>query len=323
VAFEFVVVAHHGCMIPIRGPAGKLASSFRPTYLASMHEADQLLRALLRPLGEAITRYRMIADGDRVLVALSGGKDSGALLYLLRHLQSRAPVRYELAAVTIDGGWGGHPVDPLQRYCEALDLELFVHGASIVETVSEKLDEDDTPCPLCARLRRGAIYRVARDQGFGTVALGHHADDLVETLLLNQLFNGQLKAMPPILQADDGQTVAIRPLLLADEAVIRDFSRAAGIPSFPCQCLGAGRNDLWRPEIKKLVAELDRRFPGARASMRTATTQLKETTLADPRWLPARDEGSPVPGRRPPAPPSPAGIRSLKLAVTRGDRTPS
>ncbi len=288
-----------------------------------MHEADRLLRDLLRPLGVAITRFGMIADGDRILVALSGGKDSGALLYLLRHLQSRAPVRFELAAVTIDGGWGGHPVEPLQRFCEALDVPLTVHRASIVETVSEKLDEVDTPCPLCARLRRGAIYRVARDQGFGTVALGHHADDLVETLLLNQLFNGQLKAMPPILGADDGLTTVIRPLLLADEAVIRAFSRAAGIPSFPCQCLGAGRNDLWRPEIKKLVAELDERFPGARASLRTATSQLKETTLLDPRWLPVKDTAAePVPGRRPPAPPSPAGIRALDLAATRRDRTP-
>ncbi len=279
-----------------------------------MAEADRLLKDLLRKAGEAITRYTMIADGDRVLVGLSGGKDSAALLYVLRHLQSRAPVRYELAAVTVDGGWGGHPTEPLQQYCDALGVALMVKSASIVETVSEKLDEDDTPCPLCARLRRGAIYRVARQEGYGTVALGHHADDLIETLLLNLLSNGQLKAMPPILEADDGQTTVIRPLLLADEALTRAFSKATNLPSFPCQCLGSGRKDLWRPKVKGLVAELEERFPGARSSMRTAVGQVRQTTLLDRRWLPLRDgAGEGVAGTRPPAPPSPAEVAGLRL----------
>lgn len=279
-----------------------------------MDVPDRLLRDLLRKAGEAITTYSMIADGDRVLVGLSGGKDSAALLYVLRHLQSRAPVRFELAAVTVDGGWGGHPEEPLQRYCDALGVGLMVKSASIVDTVCEKLHEDDTPCPLCARLRRGAIYRVARDQGFGTVALGHHADDLVETLLLNLLASGQLKAMPPILEADDGLTTVIRPLILADEELTRAFAHAAGLPSFPCQCLGSGRKDLWRPKVKKLVAELDERFPGARASMRTAAGQVRETTLLDRRWLPSR--GSPGPGikgSRPPAPPTPTALAGMAL----------
>ena len=279
-----------------------------------MTEADRRLKELLRRAGEAITTYRMVADGDRVLVGLSGGKDSAALLYVLRHLQSRAPVRFELAAVTVDGGWGGHPEEPLQRYCNALDVPMMVKSASIVETVSEKLNEDDTPCPLCARLRRGAIYRVARDEGFGTVALGHHADDLVETLLLNLLSSGQLKAMPPILEADDGQTTVIRPLLLADEELTRAFSAAAGLPSFPCQCLGSGRKDLWRPRVKKLVAELEERFPGARASMRTAAGQVRETTLLDRRWLPSREaQGPGIPGSRPPAPPTPSALARMGL----------
>ena len=279
-----------------------------------MTESDRLLRDLLRKAGEAITAYTMIADGDRVLVGLSGGKDSAALLYVLRHLQSRAPVRFELGAVTVDGGWGGHPTEPLQRYCDALGVALVVKNASIVETVSEKLHVDDTPCPLCARLRRGAIYRIARERGFGTVALGHHADDLIETLLLNLLSNGQLKAMPPILEADDGQTTVIRPLLLADESLTRAFSRATGLPSFPCQCLGSGRKDLWRPRVKALVAELEERFPGARASMRTATAQVRQTTLLDRRWLPLREPGAAgVPGARPAAPPSPAQLATLGL----------
>jgi len=283
-----------------------------------MNEADRLLRDLLRKTGEAITTYRMIADGDRVLVGLSGGKDSAALLYVLRHLQSRAPVRFDLAAVTVDGGWGGHPLEPLQRYCDALGLPLMVKCANIVEIVSEKLHEDDTPCPLCARLRRGAIYRVAREEGYGTVALGHHADDLVETLLLNLLSSGQLKAMPPILEADDKRTTVIRPLLLADEGLTRDFSHAADLPSFPCQCLGSGRKDLWRPRVKALVSELEERFPGARASMRTATSQVRETTLLDRRWLPARESpGEGVPGRRPPAPPSPSALAGLGLGKQR------
>ncbi len=279
-----------------------------------MTDPDRLLRDLLRKAGEAITSFGMIADGDRVLVGLSGGKDSAALLYVLRHLQSRAPVRFDLAAVTVDGGWGGHPLEPLQRYCDALDLELVVKNASIVDTVSEKLHEDDTPCPLCARLRRGAIYRVAREEGYGTVALGHHADDLVETLLLNLLSSGQLKAMPPILEADDGQTTVIRPLLLAGEAQTRAFALAARLPSFPCQCLGSGRKDLWRPRVKKLVAELEERFPGARASMRTAAGQVRETTLLDRRWLPSRGSSEQgVPGPRPPAPPTPSRLAGMEL----------
>lgn len=283
-----------------------------------MTEMDRMLRDLLRRAGEAITTYRMIADGDRVLVGLSGGKDSAALLYVLRHLQSRAPVRFELAAVTVDGGWGGHPEEPLRRYCDALGVRLLVHSTAIVDVVCEKLDEDATPCPLCARLRRGAIYRVARREGFATVALGHHADDLVETLLLNLLANGQLKAMPPILEAEDGQTTVIRPLILAVESQTRSFARAAGLPSFPCQCLGSGRKDLWRPKVKALVAELEERFPGARASMRTATSQVRQTTLLDRRWLPVREEAPVgVPGTRPPAPPSPAEVAGLGLTQQR------
>ena len=275
--------------------------------------SERLLKSLLRNAGEAITRFRMIADGDRVLVALSGGKDSGALLYLLRHLQSRAPVRFELAAVTVDGGWGGHPIEPLQRYCDALGVELVVRRADIVTTVSEKLDENDTPCPLCARLRRGAIYRVARERAFGTVALGHHADDLIETLLLNLLSNGQLKAMPPLLRADDGVTTVIRPLLLSDESSIRDFARSAGLPRYACQCLGSGRKDLWRPKVKQLVTELEERFPGARSSMRTAVGKVRETTLLDARWLPLADGAPrPVAGSRPPPPP---GLDELATLV--------
>jgi len=276
--------------------------------------AERLLRQLLRNAGEAITSYRMIGDGDRLLVGLSGGKDSATLLYLLRHLQSRAPVRFELGAVTVDGGWGGHPTEPLRRFCEALGVPLLLHSARIVDTVEEKLDEDDTPCPLCARLRRGAIYRVARREGYGTVALGHHADDLVETLLLNLLASGQIKAMPPILRADDGLTTVIRPLLLADEALTRRFAAAAGLPAFPCQCLGSGRKDLWRPRMKRLVEELEQRFGGARASMRTACAQVRETTLLDPRWLPvAEDAPEPAGGGRPPAPPTPREIATLEL----------
>jgi len=274
--------------------------------------SERMLKGLLRKVGDAITRFGMIGDGDRVLVALSGGKDSGTLLYLLRHLQSRAPVRFELAAVTVDGGWGGHPTEPLQRYCDVLDVELVVHRADIVTLVSEKLHEDDTPCPLCARLRRGAIYRVARERGYGTVALGHHADDLVETLLLNLLSNGQLKAMPPLLRADDGMTTVIRPLLLADEASIREFARHAGLPRYACQCLGSGRKDLWRPKVKRLVEELEERFPGSHSSMRTALGHVRETTLLDPRWLPLGERNpAPAAGPRPAPPPSVGEIATL------------
>ena len=293
-------------MIAIPAARGKLARGGDSPYPAAVSPLDRQLRDLLRPLGAAITRYRMIGDGDRILVALSGGKDSSTLLYLLRHLQSRAPVRFSLGAVTIDGGWGGHPTDKLGRFCEALGVPLEVRQADIVTSVVERVPEDDTPCPLCARLRRGAIYRAAREGGYPTVALGHHADDLVETLLLNQLFNGQLKAMSPVLRADDGETTVIRPLLLADEARIRAFARGARMPSVPCQCLGAGRNDLRRPQIKELVAELEERFPGARRNLAGATGRLHPRHLLDERWLPLDDPPrAPVGGDRPAAPPTP------------------
>ncbi len=260
------------------------------------------LRRVLRRAGRAITTYRLIADGDRILVALSGGKDSSALLYVLRHLQARAPVRFELAAVTIDAGWGGHPVEPLRRYCEALGVPLHVQTATILETVMDKLGDDETPCPLCARLRRGAIYSAARREGYPLVALGHHADDLIETLLLNQLFNGTIKAMPPILEADDGVTTVIRPLLLTPEADTRALAAAGGLPAYPCQCLGAYRPELKRPEIKRLVARLERDHPGARRSLLTAATTVQERTLADPRWLPDRGAPGEHGGERPEAP---------------------
>lgn len=265
--------------------------------------APSPLRRVQRPVGRAITTYRLIDDSDRILVALSGGKDSSVLLYVLRELQSRAPVRYELAAVTVDAGWGGHPLDPLRRYCDALGVPLIVQPAAILETVRNKLGDDETPCPLCARLRRGAIYSAARREGYPVVALGHHADDLIETLLLNQLFNGRIKAMPPVLEADDGVTTVIRPLLLTPEADTRALATAAGLPAFPCQCPGACRPDLKRPEIKKLVAQLERDHPGAWSSLLAAATTVDERYLADARWLPQRGEPGQHAGERPPAPP--------------------
>jgi tRNA 2-thiocytidine biosynthesis protein TtcA len=273
------------------------------------------MRRVQRPLGRAITTYRLIADGDRILVAVSGGKDSSVLLYVLRELQSRAPVRFELGAVTIDAGWGGHPNEPLQRFCDTLGVPLIVQTATILDTVMDKIGDDETPCPLCARLRRGAIYSVARREGYPVVALGHHGDDLIETLLLNQLFNGRIKAMPPLLEADDGVTTVIRPLLLTPEADTRALATAAGLPAFPCQCLGAYRPELKRPEVKKLVARLEREHPGAWSSMLTAATNLEERYLADPRWLPRREDPGEHAGSRPPAPPGIEELVQLRLSA--------
>ncbi len=291
--------------------AGMPAAGKR-AILASVNHADHLCRTLLRAAGEAITTYRMIADGDRVLVAISGGKDSGALLYVLRHLQSRAPVRFTLAAVTVDGGWGGHPLAGLRRYARALEVPLFVRDADIAGTLAEKLAPGDHPCSLCARLRRGVIYDEARRRGYPTVALGHHADDAMETLLLNALFNGQLKGMPPLLRADDAVTTVIRPLLLADELDIAAFADAAGLPRSGCPCPADERQDLRRPQVKELLVEMEQRFPGARASLLGALARIRETTLADPRWLPlAPEPPRPVSGRRPPPPPPAAALAHL------------
>lgn len=296
-------------MIAIRARPGKLARASASPYPPPVRALDRSLRALLRPAGEAITRYRMIGDGDRVLVALSGGKDSSTLLYLLRHLQSRAPVRFALGAVTVDGGWGGHPTDKLRRLCDVLDIPLRIWSADIVGAVMERVDEDETPCPLCARLRRGAIYRAAREDGYPTVALGHHADDQAETLLLNVLSNGRLKAMPPLLRADDGETTVIRPLLGVPESAIKSFAHGARLPAVPCQCLGSGRRDLRRPQIKELVTELEERFPGARTNLSRAPGRLHPLHLADERWLPLGESPVATPGKRPAAPPDPSTLR--------------
>ncbi len=277
-----------------------------------MSRHDPLHNKLLRAIGTSITRYRMIGDGDRILVAVSGGKDSSALLYLLRQLQSRAPIRFELGAITIDGGWGAHAGELIRAFCNALGVPLLERQPDIVGSLEDKLGDGDTPCALCARLRRGVIYRVAREEGYPKVALGHHADDLVETLLLNMLFNGQLKGMPPLLKADDGQTTLIRPLALADEETIFNYAVRAGLPTESCDCPGETRADLRRPDIKELIIELDQRFPGSYASLCGAVTRLKETTLADPRWLPLEDPPrAAVKGPRPAAPPSPDEIREL------------
>ena len=277
-----------------------------------MSRHDQLRRKLLRATGTAITRYRMIGDGDRILVGVSGGKDSAALLYVLRHLQSRAPIRFTLGAITIDGGWGTHATDLIRAFCGALQVPLLERRPDIVGSLEDKLADGDTPCALCARLRRGVIYRVAREEGYAKVALGHHADDLVETLLLNMLFNGQLKGMPPVLKANDQVTTLIRPLALADEETIFNYAVSVGLPTVSCDCPGEARTDLRRPEIKELIVELDQRFPGSYASLCGAVTRLKETTLADPRWLPLDDPpGDAVKGPRPPPPPTPDQLQEL------------
>jgi len=257
------------------------------------------LQARLRGLvGKAIEDFRMIEAGDRVMVCLSGGKDSYTLLDILLSLQRSAPVDFELIAVNLDQKQPGFPAHVLPDYLTALGVPFHVIEQDTYSVVKRVIPEGKTMCGLCSRLRRGALYRYASEHGVTKIALGHHRDDIVETLFLNMFFGGKLKAMPPKLRSADGRHIVIRPLAYVAERDIERYARAREFPLIPCSLCGSQEN-LQRMEIKKMLHGWEQQYPGRTESIFSSLRNVVASHLADPRAAdfcaaPAADQGDPL-----------------------------
>jgi tRNA 2-thiocytidine biosynthesis protein TtcA len=241
---------------------------------------SKLRKFLEGRVGKAIGDYNMIADGDTILVCVSGGKDSYTLLAMLMAMQQRAPVSFRLIAMNLDQKQPGFPADVLPRYFESLGIDYRIVEADTYSIVRDKIPEGKTTCSLCSRLRRGIIYRTAKELGANKIALGHHRDDMVHTLFLNMLFGGKLKAMPPKLVTDDKAHVVIRPLAYCPEKDIAKFARGMAFPIIPCNLCGA-QDNLQRQKIRAMMEEWDRRYPGRTESVFTAMQNIVPSHLAD------------------------------------------
>jgi tRNA 2-thiocytidine biosynthesis protein TtcA len=239
-------------------------------------------RRLLRQVGQVISRHDLIADGDRVLVAMSGGKDSYGLLVLLRDLQRRAPVDFDLVAVHLDQGHPGYDGTPLESWLKSEGVAHRILREDTYSIVIDKIPEGKTYCSLCSRLRRGVLYRVADELGCNKIALGHHRDDALETLLLNLFFAGKLGAMPARLVSDDGRHVVIRPLITCAESDLVALAEAQQFPILPCKLCGS-QSEAQRKQMKALIASLEAKHPTVRASMLAALSNVVPSHLLDPR----------------------------------------
>ena len=241
---------------------------------------QRLKKRLEGDVGRAIADYNMIEHGDTLLVCISGGKDSYAMLSMLMAMQKRAPVDFRLIAMNLDQKQPGFPADVLPNYLAGLGIEYRIVEQDTYSIVKEKIPEGKTTCSLCSRLRRGVIYRTAKELGANKIALGHHRDDIVHTLFLNLLFGGKLKAMPPKLVTDDGAHVVIRPMAYCGESDIAKFARGMEFPIIPCNLCGSQKN-LQRQKVREMMAEWDQRYPGRTESVFTALQNIVPSHLAD------------------------------------------
>jgi tRNA 2-thiocytidine biosynthesis protein TtcA len=234
----------------------------------------------------AIVDYGLIEDGDRVMVGLSGGKDSWALIELLGVLQERAPIDFSIVAVNINSGYTNFRHDLVSQACAERGWECHIEHTTIGAVMDDLLEDGDTPCSLCARLRRGVLYRLADQFGATKIALGHHLDDVVETLLLNLFFQGALKAMPARLVSDSGRHIVIRPLIYVTEAEARTYTQERGLPIIGCCCPACGDLSLKRQRLKRLIAEFELEHPEVKNSMLKAISNVVPSHLLDRRLNP-------------------------------------
>jgi len=240
-----------------------------------------LFRKLRHYVGKAVADFGLIHEGDRIAVAVSGGKDSYAMLLLLDELRRRAPVRFEIVAVTIDSGYQGFRSDVIEAFIASLGIRGHLETTNHYEIISEKRRPGSSYCSICARLKRGALYGLADSLGCNKLALGHHSDDFIETLLLNQFFVGSLKAMSASMLADNGRTTVIRPLVYVPEEDIISFSQESNLPVVCCRCPEGGSADLQRKRMKTLLKELEKDIPHIKNSMLKALSNVHPRHLLD------------------------------------------
>jgi tRNA 2-thiocytidine biosynthesis protein TtcA len=257
----------------------------RPAERRADFEANKLSKRLHRQVGQAIGDFNMIEAGDKVMVCLSGGKDSHALLDILLSLRARSPTKFDIVAVNLDQKQPGFPADVLPRYLEALGVPFHIETRDTYSVVKRLVPEGKTMCSLCSRLRRGILYRVASELGANKVALGHHRDDMVVTMLMNMFFGSRLKGMPPKLVSDDGRHVVIRPLAYVAETDLERWALHRDFPIIPCTLCGS-QDNLQRVQVKKMLREWEKQYPGRTDNMFSAMGNITLSHLMDRNLFP-------------------------------------
>ncbi|MCX5895444.1 MAG: tRNA 2-thiocytidine(32) synthetase TtcA [Proteobacteria bacterium] len=250
------------------------------------YTVHQIEHSIIRKAGKAIGDFNLIEHGDKIMVCLSGGKDSWTLLHVLKKLQCKAPVHFELFPVTIDPGFPDFNGQEISSYMTTHynDLPFLLYESHIYQIIKDKKTPGTSFCSFCARLRRGVLYTLAKKLGVSKIAIGHNADDFIETLLLNQFFNGQIKAMSPCLHADDGINIVIRPLCYVEESLIAAFIARVKFPIVDVRCAGRQEKDMKRQKVKKLLTELDAQHPGLKSSLLHSLSNIDVRHLMDKRF---------------------------------------
>ena len=251
------------------------------TLQKQVYEGNKLAKRLRRLVGQAIGDFAMIHDGDKVMVCLSGGKDSYALLDVLLSLKSHAPIDFEIVAVNLDQKHPGYPATVLPDYLTSIGVTFRIIEQDTYSVVKRVIPEGKTMCSLCSRLRRGALYRVAKEIGATKIALGHHRDDILETFFLNLFHGGRLKAMPPKLVSDDGQHIVIRPLTYCKESDLEEYAKLRQFPIIPCNLCGS-QDNLQRQVVKNMLQEWGKKFPGRVETMFASLQRTSPSHLLDP-----------------------------------------